>query len=115
MGMYPSKNQAQPTEANADYRVFELSHDIPICESASPNSSKRWHSMSDEEFESYVTRLENEVHDYMAECEGKTGAEFTMVIAHHSFINPFVCKRVIQRRIHEGKTHIPLYCFVHGT
>merc|ERR1719424_2116783 len=42
--MYPSQNQGQPTEADADYRVFELDHPIPICESASPNSSKRWHA-----------------------------------------------------------------------
>merc|ERR1719502_543444 len=48
--MYPSKNQGQPAEADADYAVFELDHDIPICESASPNSSKRWHGMSEEEF-----------------------------------------------------------------
>merc|ERR1712050_216998 len=113
--MYPSKNQAQPTDANADYRVFMLDHDIPICESASPNSSKRWHGFSDEEFKAYVTRLENEVYDYMKECEKKEGRNFTMMIAHHSFVNPLACRNVIRRRHAEGLPKCPLYCFVHGT
>merc|ERR1719247_573857 len=38
-----------------------------------------------------------------------------MVIAHHSFINPLVVRRVIKKRMAEGKPKIPLYCFVHGT
>ena len=37
---------------------MKLSHQIPICESASPVSSYRWHSMSEEEFRSYRERLE---------------------------------------------------------
>lgn len=113
--MYPSKNQAQPTEADADYRVFELEHDIPICESASPNSSKRWHKFSEEEFKAYVTRMENEVYDYLKVCEEKAGAKFSFMIAHHSFVNPIVLRNVIQRRVKEGLPQCPLYCFVHGT
>merc|ERR1712051_992301 len=113
--MYPSKNQGQPTEENADYRVFELEHDIPICESASPNSSKRWHGFSEEEFSAYVSRLETEVYDYMKACEEKEGRAFTKVIAHHSFVNPLACRNVIRRRVSEGKANVPLYCFVHGT
>merc|ERR550539_1096010 len=62
--MYPSKNQGQPADPNADYRVFELDHDIPICESASPNTSKRWHSMDEAEFNAYVKRMEDEVYAY---------------------------------------------------
>merc|ERR1740121_2404915 len=108
-------NQGQPTEQDADYKVFELEHDIPICESASPNSSKRWHGFTDEEFKAYVTRLETEVYDYMKACEEKEGKDFTMVIAHHSFVNPLACRNVIKRRVSEGKANIPLYCFVHGT
>merc|ERR1719486_1141889 len=42
--MYPSSTQGQPP-GDADYAVFELNHPISICESASPNSSKRWHGM----------------------------------------------------------------------
>lgn len=113
--MYPSQNQGQPTEADADYRVFELDHPIPICESASPNSSKRWHGMDDAEFNAYVARLENEVYEYMKACEEKAGQKFTMCIAHHSFINPLVVSRVLKKRVQEGLPKIPLYCFVHGT
>jgi len=113
--MYPSENQGQPTEADADYRVFELDHPIPICESASPNSSKRWHAMDDAEFNAYVQRLENEVYDYMKTCEETAGMNFTSCIAHHSFINPLVLSRVIKRRTAEGIPKCPLYCFVHGT
>merc|ERR1712166_685304 len=71
--MYPSQNQGQPPEADADYKVFELDHPIPICESASPNSSKRWHAMDDAEFGAYVGRLETEVYDFMKACEAKAG------------------------------------------
>merc|ERR1712217_967328 len=70
---------------------------------------------SDDEFKAYVTRLENEVYDYMVACEEKEGKKFTMVIAHHSFVNPLALRNVIQRRVKEGKPQTPLYCFVHGT
>merc|ERR1719253_1218845 len=113
--MYPSQNQGQPTDPNADYCVFELDHPIPICESASPNSSKRWHAMDDAEFNAYVQRLENEVYDYMKKCEATAGRTFTSCIAHHSFMNPLVVSRVIKRRVAEGLPKCPLYCFVHGT
>lgn len=112
--MYPSKNQAQPA-AGASYKVFELDHDIPICESASPNSSKRWHSMPVEEFDAYVKRLEDEVFAFTKECEASAGSKFTCMIAHHSFINPLVLRNVIKRRVAEGLPKCPLYCFVHGT
>merc|ERR1719420_2553328 len=71
--------------------------------------------MSDAEFGAYVTRLENEVYDYMKTCEAQAGKNFTACSAHHSFINPLVMKRVIQRRVAEGLPKIPLWCFVHGT
>jgi len=113
--MYPSKNQGQPPEADADYRVFELDHDIPICESASPNSSKRWHGFSDDEFKAYVSRLEQEVYDYLKACEKKEGRNFTMFIAHHSFVNPLVMRHVNEKRVKEGLPKCQLFCFVHGT
>eukprot|EP00414_Alexandrium_minutum_P000694 CAMPEP_0113818036 /NCGR_PEP_ID=MMETSP0328-20130328/39_1 /TAXON_ID=39455 /ORGANISM="Alexandrium minutum" /LENGTH=511 /DNA_ID=CAMNT_0000785971 /DNA_START=115 /DNA_END=1650 /DNA_ORIENTATION=+ /assembly_acc=CAM_ASM_000350 len=112
--MYPSQNQGQP-EGDADYRVFKLDHPIPICESASPNSSKRWHGMSEEEFSKYVSRMETEVYDFMKKCEEKEGMNFTMCIAHHSFVNPLALRNVIQKRVKEGLPKCPLYCFVHGT
>merc|ERR1711865_1358501 len=101
--------------AGADYRVLELDHPIPICESASPNSSKRWHGMSDDEFNAYVARMEKEVYEYMAVAEAQAGTNFTFVVAHHSFINPLVMRRVLKKRVAEGLPKIPLYCFVHGT
>ena len=36
------------------------------------------HGFSEEEFNAYVQRLENEVYDYMKRCEAKAGANFTM-------------------------------------
>ena len=42
------------------FRVFKINHDIPICESVSPNSSYRWHSMDDKEYQAYLNRLEAE-------------------------------------------------------
>jgi len=59
--------------------------------------------------------MENEVFDYMKKCEEKEGKSFTMVIAHHSFVNPLVLRNVIARRVKEGKPKCPLFCFVHGT
>merc|ERR1719230_1551629 len=63
----------------------------------------------------YVDRMENEVYNYMKECEAKAGATFTCAIAHHSFVNPLVCRNVIQRRVKEGLPKCTLFCFVHGT
>merc|ERR1719305_2276767 len=71
--------------------------------------------MSDDEFKAYCDRLENEVYEFMKQCEAKAGATFTMVIAHHSFVNPLTMRKVIQRRVSEGLPRCPLYCFVHGT
>merc|ERR1719253_2267311 len=71
--------------------------------------------MSDAEFDGYVARMEQEVYEYMKECEAKAGTTFKFVVAHHSFINPLVMKRVINRRVAEGLPRCPLYCFVHGT
>merc|ERR1719464_2205826 len=45
--IYPSKKQTDPQDDDT-YRIFKLDHDIPICESVSPNSSYRWHSMDDQ-------------------------------------------------------------------
>merc|ERR1719221_185541 len=71
--------------------------------------------MDDMEVKRYMWRLEQEVYEYMKQCEMKEGQNFTMIIAHHAFLNPLVCRNVIQRRVQEGKPRIPLYCFVHGT
>ena len=129
--MYPSKNQAQPAIPEgspqgspqgspraklADYRVFELSNDIPVCESASPSSSKRWHSMSEQEVQEYVNRLEKEVFDYLLEIETVENRKFTHFIAHHAFLNPYVMRNVNRRRVKElGLPCAKLFVFAHGT
>eukprot|EP01130_Rhizamoeba_saxonica_P017791 TRINITY_DN870_c0_g1_i2.p1 TRINITY_DN870_c0_g1~~TRINITY_DN870_c0_g1_i2.p1 ORF type:complete len:466 (-),score=106.50 TRINITY_DN870_c0_g1_i2:30-1403(-) len=112
--IYPSKVQtSDPTET--DVIVFQLDHDIPICESISPVSSYRWHAMSDEEFNAYRERLENTVYDFMAKAEEEEGMDFTLAIAHHTFLNPLALRNVLRRRESEGKAKVPLVCFVHGT
>ena len=67
--MYPSRHQRFREE---DVRVFALDHDIPICESISPTSNYRWHSMSEAEVAAYRARLTNEVADWIDEIEAGT-------------------------------------------
>lgn len=110
--IYPSRVQRFEAE---DVRVFELDHDIPICESVSPVSSYRWHSMSEADFAAYRERLTVEVSTWMADIEQRTGDEFGLAIAHHTFLNPVVMRDVIQARVAEGRGSIPLVCFAHGT
>jgi glycosyltransferase involved in cell wall biosynthesis len=98
-----------------DVRVFELDHDIPICESVSPVSSYRFHSMSEEEFEAYRTRLRDFVLSYIDEVESDLGCSFDVFIAHHSFLNPLVMGDVNRIRLARGQTAVPLFAFVHGT
>jgi glycosyltransferase involved in cell wall biosynthesis len=98
-----------------DVRVFELDHDIPICESVSPVSSLRWHSMSEDEFETYRARLRDFVSDYIDEVEQTLGRPFDVFIAHHAFLNPRVMADVNTSRVSRGKPEVPLFAFVHGT
>ena len=110
--IYPSRTQRFQAD---DVRVFELDHDIPICESISPVSSYRWHSMSEEEVDAYRARLAKAVTDWMEEIEAKTGDHFSLAIAHHTFLNPLVMRDVIKARVADGKPSMPLVCFAHGT
>ena len=110
--MYPSKVQRFRDE---DVRVFELDHDIPICESVSPTSSYRWHRMSEDEVTAYRERLTDEVAGWMDEIETGSDGEFGLAIAHHGFMNTVVMRDVIRRRVAAGRPRIPLLCFVHGT
>jgi len=111
--IYPSQSQSPHEDPYVE--VFKLSHPIPICESASPVSSYRWHSMSDQEFNAYLQRLENAVYEQMNAAEEREGANFNLCIAHHAFINPLVMRNVLKRRKDDGKPHAALACFVHGT
>ncbi len=110
--VFPSRVQKLDRD---DVRVFELEHDIPICESVSPVSSYRWHSMSDEEFEAYRFRLRDFVMAYIDEVEEKLGRSFDLFIAHHAFLNPLVMADVNRARVKQGKSAVPLVAFVHGT
>jgi glycosyltransferase involved in cell wall biosynthesis len=110
--MYPSKRQRFREE---DVRVFELDHDIPICESVSPTSSYRWHAMSEDEVTAYRERLTDEVAAWMDEIEAGSDGRFELLIAHHGFMNTVVLRDVNRRRVAAGKPRVPLLCFVHGT
>jgi glycosyltransferase involved in cell wall biosynthesis len=98
-----------------DVRVFELDHDIPICESVSPVSSYRWHSMTEDEFEAYRVRLRDFVTDYIDEVEKAVGRPFDLFIAHHAFLNPLVMADVNRVRVARDQDPVPLVTFVHGT
>ena len=110
--IYPSRTQRFQQD---DVKVFALDHDIPICESISPVSSYRWHGMSDDEIAAYRARLTAEVGAWMAGIEARTGENFELAIAHHTFLNPLVMRDVIRARMAEGRPKIPLLCFAHGT
>lgn len=114
--MYPSGVQrSNPIDEERGIKVFELEHDIPICESISPVSSYRWHSMSDEEFAGYRARLTTTVADWMEQIEAETGRNFTLAVAHHTFLNPVVMRDVLRARAELGKPPVTLLCFAHGT
>jgi len=112
--IYPSKIQTNP-EDDDTFKIFKLEHDIPICESVSPNSSYRWHSMNDEQFTAYRKRLENEVCAYMDDIEEKEGVEFEYLVSHHAFTNAMTGAQIVERRHKEGKKNLKHYNFVHGT
>jgi glycosyltransferase involved in cell wall biosynthesis len=115
--IFPSNKQKTKDLNREDVRVFELDHPIPICESVSPTSNYRWHSMSDAEFDAYRTRLFNEVSAFMADIEAKEGAPFDLCVAHHTFLNPLVMRDVVRARAKKkGQTkEEPVVVFVHGT
>ena len=110
--MYPSRRQRFEDE---DVHVFPLDHDIPICESVSPTSSYRWHSMDEAEVNAYRLRLTNAVFEWMEEIEARTGEEFGLAIAHHAFMNTVVLRDVNRRRMAAGRPRMTVLCFAHGT
>ena len=110
--MYPSRVQRFRQD---DVRVFELDHDIPICESISPVSSYRWHAMGEEEVDAYRARLVTEVTAFIDEVEDSTGDTFALAIAHHAFMNTVVMRDVIRARDAAGRPGMPLLAFAHGT
>jgi len=110
--VFPSRGQHLD---RPDVRVFELNHDIPICESVSPVSSYRWHSMNETKFTAYRTRLCDFVTSYIDEVEAKHGKPFDLFIAHHAFLNPMVLGDVNRTRAAQGRPPVPLVALIHGT
>lgn len=112
--IWPSRMQRFRADAD-DVRVFELEHDIPICESVSPVSSYRWHAMPAEEFEAYRARLRSDCEAYIDDIERRHGEPVTLAIVHHTFLNPIVMGDINRARVAAGRPRIPVLCFVHGT
>jgi glycosyltransferase involved in cell wall biosynthesis len=115
--MYPSRRQRFRDD---DVHVFELDHDIPICESVSPVSSYRWHGMDEAEVAAYRKRLTDEVAAWIDEIEAQgdeagTGDRFGLFVAHHAFMNTVVMRDVNRARVAAGRPRTPLVCFAHGT
>ncbi|CAJ1020491.1 Glycosyl transferases group 1, putative [Leishmania lindenbergi] len=112
--MWPSDLQKTPTDRD-DYRVYEIPHPIPICESVGPQSSKRWHSMSDEEVTSYCDTLLKKCIDFIDYIEKKHGKRIDLFLAHHCFMNPVIMSEINERRVAQGIPQVPLVVFAHGT
>jgi glycosyltransferase involved in cell wall biosynthesis len=110
--IYPSSAQ---TSDDPKVRVLELDHEVPICESISPVSSYRFHSMSDEEFDGYRSTLKRFVVDAIDAAEQAEGVPVSVAIAHHSFLNPWILTEINAERVGEGRPRFKLLCFVHGT
>jgi len=116
--IFPSKKQADPVpepDYYPTFKVFKLNHDIPICESVSPNSSYRWHSMNDEQFTAYRKRLEDEVCEFMDQIEKTEGKKFDYLVSHHAFTNAMTGAQILLRRRREGNAKLKHFNFVHGT
>ena len=80
--MYPSRRQRFRDE---DVRVFALDHDIPICESVSPVSSYRWHSMSEAEVDRLPAAADRRGRGAgSTRSRRSTGDRFALAIAHHA-------------------------------
>ena len=111
--MYPSRRQRFREE---HVRVFALEHDIPICESISPVSNYRWHSMSEAEVDAYRSAAHRRGRGAgSTRSRTTTGDRFGLGIAHHGFMNTVVMRDVIRRRAAAGRGTMPLLCFAHGT
>ncbi|KAG5482549.1 hypothetical protein CUR178_05689 [Leishmania enriettii] len=112
--IWPSDLQKTPTDRD-DYRVYEIPHPIPICESVGPQSSKRWHSMTDEEVTRYCDGLLKECIDFIDYIEKKHGRFIDLFLAHHCFMNPVIMSEINKRRAVQGIPEVPLVVFAHGT
>lgn len=110
--VYPS---TQNMSADSLVEVFMLEHDVPICESVSPVSSYRFHSMDDQEFREYKDKLTSFVENQIERIEKTEGQSITIAIAHHTFLNPLILSEINQKRRERNRPEFKILCFVHGT
>ncbi len=110
--IYPSSSQQS---SDPCVNILELDHEVPICESISPVSSYRFHSMSDQEFDQYREKLKQFTVDAIAAAEQAEGVPVSIAIAHHSFLNPWILSEINAERVASGRARFQLLCFVHGT
>jgi glycosyltransferase involved in cell wall biosynthesis len=110
--VYPSSVQTSDDPA---VRVLELDHEVPICESISPVSSYRFHSMSDDEFEAYRQKLKRFTVEAIDAAEAAEGVPVAVAVAHHTFLNPWILTEINAEREAAGRPRFKLLCFVHGT
>lgn len=117
--IYPSKQQKNKdlSEKYKDnVKIYELDNDIPICESISPVSSRRWHGMSKEEIDKYVNTLEDLAYNYIIEIEKKHSPnKITFCISHHTFMNSVILNNIMNKRKKNNLNIIPCVVYVHGT
>ncbi|XP_063724340.1 uncharacterized protein LOC134851994 [Symsagittifera roscoffensis] len=112
--LWPSNVLKSPVDRD-DYRVVELNHPVPICEGVHPQSSLRFHSLSTDQFSSYMDLLVSKSAEYINYIEEKHGRPVEFMMAHHVFNNAVVLTEVNKRRELEGRKRVPLFVFAHGT
>ncbi|MGH1493391.1 MAG: glycosyltransferase [Acidimicrobiales bacterium] len=110
--VYPSSMQ---TSDDPKVRVLELDHEVPICESISPVSSYRFHSMSDDELYAFRSKLKRFTEDAIDAAEAAEGVPVSIAVAHHTFLNPWILTEINAEREASGRPRFKLLCFVHGT
>lgn len=110
--VYPSSVQ---TSNDPTVRILELDHEVPICESISPVSSYRFHSMSEGQFDAYHRRLRHFTEEAIDAAEEAEGVPVSIAVAHHSFLNPLILSEINADRVAKGRPRFRLLCFVHGT
>ncbi|MEM7219929.1 MAG: glycosyltransferase [Pseudomonadota bacterium] len=110
--VYPSQTQ---TSNDPLVSILQLPHEIPICESVSPVSSYRFHSMTEKEFDDFRALVGRFAAAEIARAEEAAGVAVTTAIAHHSFLNPLVLLDINRARAAAGLQTFQILCYVHGT
>jgi len=126
--IWPSGDSVQSTESfqalfkddnklKNKTRIFGLDGKIPVCESNHPGSSRRWHSMTPEQRFKYYDECRQMTYDFLIDIETKyhKNKKISLIIAHHTFLNPIIIQAVLEER-KKNNLHIPpVAVFIHGT